>query len=454
MSNETFDEDESAAHYPDSSAAYYDDEGARGLVGFDMDDVAPTMGGQFDAQPVYRNIDMLTPTMGDLGGPTLAGDALFDEYAERPVFDDRFTSEFASAAAHAPRVAVTSSFAACVPPPVPPFVRLEHTHFAVAAHAPTGASAVAVLEEITDAFARRGVHWELKESKCKLKCSAYAAHELVAFEVRVYDARERSAASAEEEEPRPHVVEFRRKSGCAFAFGELFVELSRTLACCSVKPIAPLGTLSARAPLPDAGAASAADDAAVLEQLEAHAAALEAFAEAPRGGAAPDQSARAREAARALAAHALRAPWRFTQAPRVWGAVRQVLLRPEGALPEDGAVRLGALAVVAHLAVARCAADEEPSGGAGRVALDGAEADAFAQLIDPLVATLGGDSATSCAPARAEAARAITALARAFPATLKSRGALVALQAACTQRDDLPLQKHAELAMTRLVAAH
>ena len=102
----------------------------------------------------------------------------------------------------------------------------------------------------------------------------------------------------------------------------------------------------------------------------------------------------------------------------------------------------------AHLAVARCG-DPQPDAPRGRLA--GAEAEAFARAIEPLVHAVEGDA---CAPARVEAARALGALARAFPTTLVARGAPRALEAACAQRDDLPLRLHAERALTCLVAAH
>ena len=57
------------------------DDGARGLAGFDIDDVAPNAA-EFDVDPVYRNLEVLPPTIAEIGGPTLGAESLWDEHSE------------------------------------------------------------------------------------------------------------------------------------------------------------------------------------------------------------------------------------------------------------------------------------------------------------------------------------------------------------------------------------
>ena len=56
--------------FDDSEDALFEADGARGLAGFDIDDVAPNAG-EFDVDPVYRNLEVLPPTIAEIGGPTL-----------------------------------------------------------------------------------------------------------------------------------------------------------------------------------------------------------------------------------------------------------------------------------------------------------------------------------------------------------------------------------------------
>ena len=73
--------------FDDSEDALFEADGARGLAGFDIDDVAPNAG-EFDVDPVYRNLEVLPPTIAEIGGPTLGAESLWDEHSELlPAFD-------------------------------------------------------------------------------------------------------------------------------------------------------------------------------------------------------------------------------------------------------------------------------------------------------------------------------------------------------------------------------
>ena len=294
-----------------------------------------------------------------------------------------------------------------------------------------------MLEELTEAFARRGVHWAVRERKCKFKCTAHAAHALVDFDVRVYA----SSGGAE------HVVEFQLKSGCAHAFGGLYVELAKAPRAASTSRRAarararagtaarrrlgrPLGCGRRGRRARGRATASTEGDLAAIEQLNALAAMVDdAHADA----------AGAREAARALA-HAARRRARRSRAARVGGGAARALAGRDGATSGGAAVRLAALSLVAHLPSRAAAARSRRAARAAR----GRRGRAFAR-VEPLVHGRGAR-----ARPRVEAARTRRA-ARAFPTTL-SRGARHALEAACAARR--PPARLTQSARSCLVAAH
>lgn len=403
----------------------FEEETGRALD-IDIDDVA-FGSATFDGEDVWRSLDVdafpssdpfASSASGALwaGGDALAEDAFapLDEVAhphehphEHPADAtgeaDADAAEAAAAAlmASCPATdawAASRSAGVLVAPPLPPFVRRERRSSFECACAPASA-----LDDVCRALARHACTWSANEDKCKLKCTAYSAHALLRFDVRIYSIVDGL------------LVEFQRKSGDGFAFAELYAAVTRDVECCPSKTacsrrasglMGPRDAPSLSPPTASNWAAAlepSGDDAAAKEARSAHVDALctcleSGLLETARGG------------ARALAALAARDASLFADKPEVWMRVASIA----GDNHADDDVRIAALSVVAHLAEARFGA------GANGAAVAQAEADAFGRLIEPLLDTI---EHAACEHVRGEAARALAPLSSAFPSTFAHLGA-------------------------------